>query len=601
MSVVNSQGSGRRTQFAFVLVLIITISSFGIAVNLTPVAPTVYDIQCLTIGDDGMGPNCIRVVGLMAPFDEELLLQSLTCEPSVVGLNPLDTKTNESAYTTPFHGILSMDVYGDFVAGTQYQFTFQFLYDTDKIRTVYFAPVFTPGVLINYENTTESFGDQQAFWTYLSRPESMELTAVNATLLSVGEYCYVYMANETIELLGEGAAITKCSELGQVFDDEIYPNAVELAGSPDGYLGDIDGDPRVTLFLVPLVRYMGNAYLGFHVPWNDCPFPFSNRREMIFIESERDQNETALITIHEFNHLIWDNYELDEAEFLFEGLANLAIDYTGYWYYITDAVTTTYTLHPEVSLIHFNRFYGRLWDASYGQAYLFVTYLADRFGIDTVKDLVSIREDGPTAVEIALANAGYNMTFNEVYLDFITACVLDDIESEDGIYGFQSLNYTIQSVTTILQPLPFIRENVTHNHYGFNVYRLVSPPDNFTISISKSQSFGAGLVVALVNSSGSYVSQFQYPSSDSTISEFIQSNRAQEVYLITTLISDVTPTDFQNVLELDEIPSDSLDITISEGDARVQSGSDLIVVAFSIIGIVALSSIFIAYRKAKRM
>ncbi|MFW9810670.1 MAG: hypothetical protein ACFFE6_14945, partial [Candidatus Thorarchaeota archaeon] len=277
------------------------------------------------------------------------------------------------------------------------------------------------------------------------------------------------------------------------------------------------------------------------------------------------------------------------------------IDYTGYWYYITDAVTTTYTLHPEISLIHFNRFYGRLWDASYGQAYLFVNYLADQFGLDTVKDLVSIREDGPAAVEVALSNAGYNMTFNEVYLDFITACVLDDVESENGIYGFQSLNYTIQSMTTILEPLPFIREDVENTHYGFNVYRLVSPPDNFTISISKSQSYGAGLVVALINSSGSHVSQFQYPSSSQTITEFIQCSGAEEVYLLTTLMSDETPTDFQDIFELAEIPSDSLDLTINVGDARSQPSSNLIMITFLILGIVGLSSIFIIYRRLKRV
>ena len=192
------------------------------------------------------------------------------------------------------------------------------------------------------------------------------------------------------------------------------------------------------------------------------------------------------------------------------------------------------------------------------------------------------------------------MTFNEVYLDFITACVLDDTESENGIYGFQSLNYTIQRVTTIWEPLPFIRENVTHTHYGFNVYRLFSPPDNFTISISKSQSYGVGLVVALINSSGSYVSQFQYLSSSQMITEFIQSSGSEEVYLITTLMSDETPTDFQNVLELAEIPSDTLDLTISPGDTRIQSGSNLIVIAFSILGIVGLSSILIIYTRLKR-
>ena len=600
MSSVSQKRFGTRTLAAFALVLIITVTSIGIAFHFVPEVTTIYDIQCLTIGDDGMGPNSIRVVGLFAPFDEELTLQTLTCEPSVTGLNPLDTKTNESAYTTPFHGILSMDVYGNFEAGIEYQFTFQFLYDTDKIRTVYFAPVFTPGVLINHENTTESFGDQQSFWTYLSRPESMELTAVNATLLSVGDYCYVYMANETINLLGESAAIAKCSQLGQRFDEVIYPRAVELAGSPDGKLGDIDGDPRITLFLVPLVRYMGNAYLGFHVPWDDCPFPFSNRREMVFIESERSLNETVLITIHEFNHLIWDNNEIDEADFLLEGLANLAIDYTGYWYYITDAVTTTYTHHPEISLLHFNRFYGRLWDASYGQAYLFVTYLADRFGVNTVRDLVNIREDGPAAVDIALANAGYNLTFNDVYLDFITACVLDNVEFEDGIYGFASLNYTIQSYTTLTGSYPIIRESVAHYQYGFNVYRLTTPSDNFTISIDNSYPFDVGVVVAFTNSSGLHVSQFQHHSSYGAISQFVQCNGAAEVYLITTLMSDETPTNFEDVLELTDVPSANLTLSITEGNLVGLSISELIIIPFSLLAIVALSGIFIICRKKNR-
>ncbi|KXH74028.1 MAG: hypothetical protein AM326_10185 [Candidatus Thorarchaeota archaeon SMTZ-45] len=599
MSSISQDRSGKRTQIAFALVLIITLSSIGVAVHFIPVATNNFDIQCMAIGDDGMGPNCIRVVGLFAPFDEDLTLQTLTCEPSVTGLNPLDTKTNESSYTTPFHGILSIDVYGDFVAGTEYQFTFQFLYDSDKVRTVYFAPVFTPGILSTYENTTESFGEQRVFWTPLSQPESTELSELNATLLAVGDSCYVYMANESIDILGESAAVSKCSQLGQIFDDVIYPKAVELAGSPDGHLGDIDGDPRVTLFLAPLVRYMGNAYLGFHVPWNECPFPFSNRREMVYIEAERDFDETVCITIHEFNHLIWDNYETDEADFLMEGLANLAIDYTGYWYYITDAVTTTYTYHPEVSLLHFNRFYGRLWDASYGQAYLFVTYLAERFGMSAVRDLVSICEDGPAAVEIALTNAGYDLTFNDVYLDFITACVLDNIEIEDGIYGFESWNYTIQSYTTLPSNYPIIRENVKHYHYGFNVYRLFALPDNFTINIEKLRPYAMGVVVAMRNSSGWYVFQSQFHSTSGAISKYIQSNGAEEAYVITTLMSDETPTDFEDVFELAEIPSASLDLSITEGDTEDQPRPDLIIIPVSILAIIALSSIFMVAKRKR--
>jgi hypothetical protein len=322
---------------------------------------------------------------------------------------------------------------------------------------------------------------------------------------------------------------------------------------------------------------------------------------MVYVDAEMDLNDTICTTIHEFNHLIWNNYEIDEAEFLLEGLANLAVDLTGFWSHITDAVTTAFTYHPEVSLLHFNRFYSVYWDASYGQAYLFVTYLAERFGVNTVKRLVSISEDGPAAVEIALADAGYDLTFNDVYLDFITACVLDDSEIEDGVYGFESSNYTTRRYTVLGNNYPIIKENITHYHYGFNVNRLTAPPDDFTIAIENPYPYAVGVVVAVRNSSGWHVSQFQLYSASGTLSEYIQSIGLEEVYVITSLISHVTPTDYQDVFSLAEIPSRGLDLSITEGDTRSPSIADSLILPFSILIIVAFSSIFMTYRKQKRM
>jgi len=103
----------------------------------------------------------------------------------------------------------------------------------------------------------EHFGDQQDFWILL--PEFVQM---RATLLAVGNWSYVYMANETIDLYGESFMISKCETLRDEFDTTIYPKAIEIAGSPDGYLGDIDGDPHVTIFLAPLCRYYGSNFMG---------------------------------------------------------------------------------------------------------------------------------------------------------------------------------------------------------------------------------------------------------------------------------------------------------------------------------------------------
>lgn len=609
MSFIRHRQIASRRSVALAIGMIVLFGSIGAAVYFATSNNNDSEIELMSIGVQIINSNYIQVFAIFNPFDENLRLRAIRCSPFVSNINPIHDGTNESAYDTWFNATLTLDIYGDFVVGTAYQFTFEFLDEYGKVKTVYLATEFIPSnesVQINRDTAmnefmlaSESFGDQQIFWTPLSLPESAELSQLRATLLSVGSYCYVYVANTSIELLGEETAITKCDELKQIFDDVIYPKAVELAGHPDGYLGDIDGDPKLTLFLAPLVRNMGSAYLGFHNSRDEFPGPYSNEREMIYLDAEKNLNETVCITIHEFNHMIWDNYEIDEADFLMEGLANFAIDYTGYWYYITDAVTTTFTYHPEVSLLHFNRFYSQYWDASYGQAYLFVTYLAERFGIDTVKSLVTISEDGPVAVEIALASAGYEVSFNEVYLDFITACVLDMSGIENGVYGFESANYTTQRYTILGNNYPIIKEDITHYHYGFHVNRLAAPVDNLTIEIENPYPYALGIVVAIRDDNGWSVTQSLRYSTVGEFTEYISGMSVEEVYVITSLMSQETPTDYEDVFALSEIPSENLDLSIMEGIIESLSGFDRFYLPITGLIILVFCSAIIIYRKRK--
>lgn len=436
----------------------------------------------------------------------------------------------------------------------------------------------------------DNFGDQQLFW--ITMPDWMQ---VRATLLAEGNYCYIYMANETIELLGENESITKCEALRDAFDADIYPKAIEVAGHPNGILGDVDGDPKVTVFLAPLVRYMGTAYLGFINLDHEMPgFPYANLREMVFCDSEHSVYDTIFITIHEFNHLIYYNNDWNDCQFITEGLANYAVDYAGYYSWVTDAVTNSFLFHPELSLLFFVREYGELWDSSYGQAYLFVTYLAERFGNDFTKQLVFIPEDGAIGVDKALEHFGYDFTFNDIYLDWITACVLDDPSFDGGIYGFETVDYTIQAASSVLFDFPRTR---THYYYGFDVKRMYLPQDNFTFVIDNPYPYALGVSIVLENESGIQVIQEIYRENSDEYRIYVEGKNLQNVYVITSLMSEDSPIEYGSVMSMDELISQELNYNFYEGNVANTSVAKIAYSLFLFIPIV----LFLIVKKKRRM
>ena len=61
----------------------------------------------------------------------------------------------------------------------------------------------------------ENFGDQQDFWTYDF--QASEWFEVRATLLAVGQHCYIYMDNRTITSMGQYQAIERSKILSSEF------------------------------------------------------------------------------------------------------------------------------------------------------------------------------------------------------------------------------------------------------------------------------------------------------------------------------------------------------------------------------------------------
>ena len=71
----------------------------------------------------------------------------------------------------------------------------------------------------------EEIGNQEVFWS-LDVSAGIYVQKL-ATLLSVGEKCYVYVANETITSIGESTAISRCNYYRDEFDDVIYAKNIE--------------------------------------------------------------------------------------------------------------------------------------------------------------------------------------------------------------------------------------------------------------------------------------------------------------------------------------------------------------------------------------
>jgi hypothetical protein len=379
--------------------------------------------------------------------------------------------------------------------------------------------------------TQPDIGSNRTFWTL--NHSSLAYYQIEARLLSVGDHCYIYMEDVAIEFLGQNVATERGETYRDEFDSTIYHYVVDLAGNPDGVLGDIDGDPRVII----LLSTNPVSYYGFD---NEFNRPNSNLCEMVYI---RYTTSYMLGVIsHEFHHLILFNHDGDETPFIFESLAQFAAKYTGSvipWDNITWGVSE-FLLHPEDSLIYWTpNTGGAEAEVDYGSAYLFGLYLAEQFGVDFMRNLVSEEEDGAEGVMATLDDMGYNITFNELYLDWITALAIDVPSIADGQYGFHEANASIHRVG-IVSDLPYELNDLSLRCYGFNVRRLVAPPDYFVIDIAYLPVYTLGLSIAYHDDEGWHIQQTIQ--TGGSLVEVVEGSSIDNAYIMTTHLYEDTPS-----------------------------------------------------------
>jgi len=150
-----------------------------------------------------------------------------------------------------------------------------------------------------------------------------------------------------------------------------------------------------------------------------------------------------------------------------------------------------------------------------------------------------------------------------LYLDWITALTIDQPGFDNNIYGFSEIDARMSQYYSIGQ-LPIINKTITPEYYGFNIFKLISPPNNLSVQIRKPRYHAVGISLATLDTDGWRVTKSLNREIASTISVNLTGSSMDEAYLIISYISRYTPTSPRWENMVFPAPATNLNVTITE-------------------------------------
>jgi hypothetical protein len=367
-----------------------------------------------------------------------------------------------------------------------------------------------------------ALGATERFWV-ISEMAGADLDEVQVTAKAayVGEHCYVFVdekAGASAEALAARAQV-----MGKTFDEQIFPTNSRLFGAP--VASGVNGDARITLLVSPAVgNYGRDTTIGYFTvrdlfkPEDDpsqAILKRSNRRLMLYMSSyvvSRGQAADYLGTVaHEFEHLINASQRLfatgakaTEDVWLDEGLAMYAMEANGYGLGGAGGVVyshvAAYQAQPE-------RFSLTNWqlnpdESAYGAAYLYTTYLVDRFGEEILKKLVTSPSVGIANVQGVLGT--YDATFEDVFEDWTAANMFDHTGvTTDPRFNYKRINMLgtygnrrLRGMTLAAVKVPNVGtlELKPYSARYYYVPRPAAGDFRFSLTAEDAQRFGGWLV-----------------------------------------------------------------------------------------------------------
>jgi immune inhibitor A len=344
---------------------------------------------------------------------------------------------------------------------------------TMPVRDVYsITSRLRPGVSTALPRTTNrapgnyDVGHNDTF--FMSDIANRRYYTVTATLRHVTEHAYWYVED------GHPVEMDALNAAARTFDTKIYPEAHTLFGIE--WSPGVDNDPRITVLLAAIPGAGG--YFSSADEYTRTVNPFSNEREIIYVNVDSGWGGVESTLAHEFQHMIhWNNHPNHDV-WLNEGASVLASWVNGY---DIAGVDSDFMREPDTQLNAW-QYSPEAARANYGASFLLFDFLRSHYGgADMVRAIVGAPGQGTDVIDNALAGLGRPERFTDVFERWVLANLLDGQRgaAEQGL-DYPDREVSVSPVDSLLE-YPAERRG-TVSQFGTD-YIEIEPPSQGTLRV----------------------------------------------------------------------------------------------------------------------
>lgn len=263
-----------------------------------------------------------------------------------------------------------------------------------------------------------------------------ETRKVEAELVFVSEHVYFWIEKDLPVDLEDVRRIV------ENFEKSTYPGVHSLIGRE--WSPGVDGDPHLYMLYV---RGIGASVAGSFFSkdeYSSLAQKFSNEHEMFYLNADSVDLEGGYVEsllAHEFQHMVHWNLDRNEDTWMNEGFSELVEHLLGFE---VGGFDYAFSNDTDIPLLIWPSEPGNT-AAHYGQAFLYMTYLYDRFGMDAIRLIAQNPANGLDAIELMLIEinakdptTGERLTVEKLFLDWGISLAIQDPAIFDGRFGLKS-------------------------------------------------------------------------------------------------------------------------------------------------------------------
>ena len=308
-------------------------------------------------------------------------------------------------------------------------------------------------------------GTVETFW--VGNVDTIENFQIQADLVYATDHVYFWVEQ------GVKYGLEDVKALVDDFETHAYPTNRAFFGSE--WSPGVDGDPHLYILYA---RNLGASVAGYFSAADELSplaHEYSNGHEMFYLSADNVElweEFTYSVLAHEFQHMIHWSLDRNEESWLNEGFSELASFLNGYdiggWDF-------AYASDPDLTLTYWPTNGG----PHYGQSFLFVAYMLERFGPEVTQVVVAHPNNGLDSIDQTLAELGIEdplsgapVRADDLHRDWAVALLLQDPTVADGRYAFESYVAPQVQVADRFDECPFGPQERQVSQYGVDYIRV---------------------------------------------------------------------------------------------------------------------------------